>query len=112
MGYLAANDVPSIHLRWELMQEQQEMLLPLQSVVYAGGLLFAEEFPADYSPFAFVDRVGIDQRVEFDHLVETLVAAASAYVDLAVASQSFASGVAFVMDFESLASAAGVAVAH
>ena len=94
------------------MQKQQEMLLPLRSVVYAGGLLFVEEVPAD-SPFAFVDGVEIDQRVEFDHLVETLVAvAALERVDLVVASQPFASGVAFVMDFDSLASAVGVVVAH
>ena len=44
------------------MQKQQEML-SLRSVVYAGGLLFAEDVPAD-SPFAFVDGVEIEQRVE------------------------------------------------
>ena len=48
--------------------------------------------------------------------METLVVAdvaASAHVDLVVvASQPFASGVAFAMDFESLASAVGVVAAH
>jgi len=56
--------------------------------------------------------VEIDQRVEFAHLVKTVVAAASAdVVDLVAASLAFASGVAFVMDFDSSASV-GVAVVH
>mmetsp|Transcript_32067 Transcript_32067/g.54704 ORF Transcript_32067/g.54704 Transcript_32067/m.54704 type:complete len:87 (-) Transcript_32067:822-1082(-) len=86
-------------------------MLPLRSAVYAVDLLLAEVVPVD-SSFAFVDEVEIDQRVEFAHLVETVVAAASAdVVDLVAASLTFASGVAFVMDFDSSASV-GVAVAH
>mmetsp|Transcript_15471 Transcript_15471/g.23026 ORF Transcript_15471/g.23026 Transcript_15471/m.23026 type:complete len:87 (-) Transcript_15471:140-400(-) len=86
-------------------------MLPLRSAVYDVNLLLAEEVPAD-SSFAFVDEVEIDQRVEFAHLVETVVAAASVdVVDLVAASLTFASGVAFVMDFDSSASV-GAAVVH
>ncbi len=94
-----------------MQKVQQEMLLQ-RSAVYAEGLLSAEEVPAD-SPFAFVDVVEIDQRVEVDHLVvETLVVAAVA-ASAVVASQPCASGVAFAMDFEpSSSSAAAAAAAH
>ena len=87
------------------------MLLPLRSAVYVVDLSLAEEVPVD-SSFAVVDEVEIDQRVEFAHFVETVVAAASAdVVDLEAASLTIASGAAFVMDFDSSASV-GVVAAH
>ena len=75
MGYLAPSDVLSIHLQsGQMLLQQKRVMLPLRAVD-----LLAEEVPAD-SSFAFVDEVEIDQRVEFAHSVETIVAAASADV--------------------------------
>ena len=63
------------------MQKRQVMLPIICFVVHAVGLLFAEGVPAADSSFALVDEMEIGPGVEFDHLVETLVAASEDVVD-------------------------------
>ncbi len=106
-----ANDVPSIRL-WLGQMQQEQVTMPLRSAVYAADLLLVEDGPAG-SSFAVV-AVEMDQRVEFAHLVHTVVAdaAVSAGVVGLVASLATASAsdAAFVIDFDSFVFASGAVV--
>ena len=77
------SDVPSIHLQSEQEQKPQVMLPIKCFAVHAVDLLFVEGVPAAAadSSFALVDEMEIDPGLEFDHLVETLVAASGDVVD-------------------------------
>ena len=105
-----ANDVPSIRL-WSGQMQQEQVTMPLRSAVYAADLLLVEDGPAG-SSFAVV-AVEMDQRVEFAHLVHTVVADAAVsagVVGLVASPLASASGAAFVMDFDSFVSASAAVV--